>query len=45
MAGDHEGYAKSQGDDCRCETLPTGEKICDPYGCKLKEILIQVPMY
>ena len=23
-------------DDCRCDTLPTGEKICDPYGCKLQ---------
>ena len=20
-------------EDCHCETLPNGEKICDPYQC------------
>ena len=23
-----------QDTDCKCETLPDGEKICDPYGCE-----------
>ena len=26
---------KSQDDECKCEVLPTGEKICDPIGCQL----------
>ena len=27
--------AKSQDDECKCEVLPTGEKICDPIDCQL----------
>ena len=26
---------KSQDDECKCELLPTGEKICDPIDCQL----------
>ena len=26
-----------QAEKCRCETLPTGEKVCDPYDCKFKK--------
>ena len=25
--------AQAMDEDCRCVTLPTGERICDPYGC------------
>ena len=25
--------AQAMDEDCRCETLPNGERICDPYGC------------
>ena len=30
------GYAKSQTEDCRCLTLPNGERICDPIDCTFK---------
>ena len=29
------GDTKSQDDECKCELLPTGEKICDPIDCQL----------
>ena len=25
-------------EECRCEDLPTGERICDPVGCKLHQV-------
>ena len=31
IEGGHVGLQED--DDCHCETLPNGEKICDPWQC------------
>ena len=31
VEGGHVGLQEDE--DCKCETLPNGEKICDPYQC------------
>ena len=31
IEGGHVGLQEDE--DCKCETLPNGEKICDPYQC------------
>ena len=31
IEGGHVGLQEDE--DCKCETLPNGEKICDPWQC------------